>query len=147
MATVVRWNPFRELAAIERAFDETRRVSARTAYTLPIDLYENENAFVLNANIPGLNPDQIQVNFEDGILTISAERVQPELGENARALVRESAFGRFTRSLRLSDSVDTNNVEAVYSNGVLTLTLPKTPESQPKQIPVKFTSPLLDSQN
>jgi len=144
MATLIRWNPFREVAAFERAFEAQR---AASAYTLPLDLYETESAFVVNANVPGLSADQIQVSFEDGLLTISAEIKQPELGENVRLLARERAFGRFTRTLRLGDAVDTNAVEAVYNNGVLTLTLPKTPESQPRQIPVRFGSTLLDSQN
>ena len=150
MATLIRWNPFREVAAFERAFDrayETRRAAAPSAYALPLDLYETERAFVVNANVPGLSADQIQVSFEDGVLTITAEIKQPELGENMRLLAQERGFGRFSRSLRLGDAVDTTGVEAVYDNGVLTLTLPKTPESQPRQIPVKFASPLLDSQN
>jgi HSP20 family protein len=149
MATIVRWNPFREMAASERALDEAWRVRRPTAsaYALPIDLYETEQAFVLHANVPGLNPEQIQVHFEDGVLTINAEVAQPTSDEKSHILVRERAYGRFARSIRLTDTVDTDNVEAVYHHGVLTLTLPKTPEAQPKQIPVKFSSPLLDSKN
>ena len=151
MATFIRWSPFRESEAfdraVNRAFEGQRREAAPLTRTLPVDLYETEKAFVVTANVPGLKPEQIQVNFEDGVLTIVAEVAEAEVGENTRTLVRERAHGRFARSIRLADSVDSNNVEAVYDNGVLTLTLPKTPESQPKQIQVKFTSPLLDSQN
>jgi HSP20 family protein len=151
MATLIRWSPFRETETftrgVNRAYEAKRRETAPLTHALPLDLYETEKAFVVTANVPGLKPEQIQVNFEDGVLTIVAEVAEAELGENTRTLVRERAHGRFARSIRLADSVDTNAVEAVYNNGVLTLTLPKTPESQPKQIQVKFTSPLLDSQN
>lgn len=150
MATLYRWNPFREVAAFERARALDRAYAQRRAtgaYALPVDLFETEQAFIVTANVPGLTAEQIQVQFEDGVLTINAEIAQPELGENVRAIAQERAFGRFSRSIRLNDVVDTDGVEAVYNNGVLTLTLPKTPEVQPRQIPVKFTSPLLDSQN
>jgi HSP20 family protein len=147
MATFIRWNPFREVEAFERAVNENRREAKPLTYALPIDFVETEQTFVVTANVPGLTPEQIQVNFEDGVLTIVAEIPQVAVSENTRTLVRERAHGRFARSIRLADTVDINAVEAVYSNGVLTLTLPKTPEAQPKQIQVKFTSPLLDSQN
>jgi HSP20 family protein len=71
------------------------------------------------------------------MLSISGELPQPKTEENRKVVVQERYYGKFSRSVSLPQSVDTNKVEATYDNGVLNLTLPKLPEAQPKQISVK----------
>lgn len=146
MATVVRWTPIRELTqmqdAMDRLFDEAWRGTRRngengTGYTFPFDLHESDTAYTIFAELPGVNPDQINISVRDGVLTINAEAFQPSVEEEARVLRQERVFGHFSRSIRLPEHVNPDEVEAVYENGVLALTLPKAPEAQPRTIPVK----------
>jgi HSP20 family protein len=147
MTTIYRWNPIREMNAMEQAMDrffEANRRSPRTAaaYSLPLDAYETDQAYVVFAALPGINPADIQVHFEDDTLTISGEVPQPtfEEGVNARARLTERTYGKFSRSIRVAQPVDTDQVEAAYDNGLLKLTLPKTTAAQPRQIPVRVTA-------
>jgi HSP20 family protein len=146
MATVIRWNPMREMIsmqnALDRMFDETWRAArpAEDSYQLALDVYENDMAYQVVASLPGVGADNIQVNWHDDVLTISAELPQqaPQ-GEHVRTHMQERTTGRVSRSLRLSRPVNAEAVQAVYEHGVLTLTLPKTPDAQPKLIPVRTT--------
>lgn len=142
MTTVVRWNPIREMAAMQgafdRMFDENRR-SGRTnvnAGSLALDVHETDAAYVIHAVVPGITADAISISLHDGVLTIAGEVPQFTL-ENSKALLIERTYGKFQRSIRLPQEVDANAVEAQVENGVLTLSLPKTPEAQPRTIPVK----------
>lgn len=151
MTTVIRWNPFRELAAMQNAmdrfFNDTRRPIWRTwnpvregeqpdAYTLPLDVYETDSAYTLVASLSGVTADQIDVKLHEDVLTIQAEIPAPG-AENTRALLQERFYGRYTRSIRLPQAVDFGAAEATYHEGVLTLALPKAAEAQPRIIPVK----------
>ncbi|MEP7294366.1 MAG: Hsp20/alpha crystallin family protein [Chloroflexota bacterium] len=142
MTTVVRWNPIREMAAMQGALDKLfednwRSVrSSANAGSLALDVYETDQAYRVNAVVPGVNAEVLNISLHDGVLTISGEVPQAPL-ENSRALLLERTYGKFQRSIRLPQAVDTNAVEATVENGVLTLSLPKTPEAQPRLIPVK----------
>lgn len=151
MSIVIRRNPIREMAAIQsamdRLFEDTwRGYTSDSENTLAIDAHENDNAYVILANLPGVASDAIDITLHDGVLTISAELVQPEVAEGVRIHAQERPYGRYTRSLRLPKAVDAENVEANYENGVLALTLPKTPDAQPRQIPIK-NGKVLQSEN
>jgi HSP20 family protein len=145
MNTIVRWNPFREMAAMQsamdRLFDETWRGFRPTAAgnSLALDVFETDQAYILFTALPGINPQDIHVSMEDDVLTISGEVPQPAFDEkeNARTLMLERSYGKFTRSVRVGMPVDSEKIEAAYENGVLKLTLPKTPQAQPKVIPVR----------
>ncbi len=143
MATLVRWNPVREVAAMQNMMDRmldqdwraARPVYNRTGHNLPMDAYETDSAYTLQAVIPGATAESIQVSYEDDVLTIRAEVPQPET--EGRKLLSERTYGEYRRSVRVNGSVDADAIEASYADGVLTLTLPKTPEAQPRTIPVK----------
>lgn len=150
MNTVVRWNPFREIAAMQNAMRavENNWRDARPQWTgraLPLDVHENDDAYSVIAELPGLSVDQINVQLHEGVLTVSAEVAPPEVDENTRVLAQERAYGNFSRSIRLPQHVDVNAVEADYQDGVLTLTLPKAPEAKPRQITVNVGSKILQS--
>jgi HSP20 family protein len=83
-----------------------------------------------------VSPDKIEVTVHDGVLTVSGETERITPADNSRTLMQERTYGKYTRSVRLPQAVDSANVSAEYAHGVLTLTLPKTPEAQPRQIPV-----------
>lgn len=149
MTTIVRWNPVRDMAAMQNAFDrlfeDNRRVGRSVATNaLALDVYENDQTYTVYTVLPGVNPEAINVSLDDDVLTISGEVAQPVFDEkdNTRKLLLERNYGKFTRSIRLAQPIDSEKVEAAYENGVLKLTLPKTPAAQPKQIPVKFNTSL-----
>jgi HSP20 family protein len=143
MSTIIRWNPVREFAgrqsAFDRFFDETWRSyrNVETSLALPLDVHETETAYHVVAALPGVLADSINVNLHDDILTISGELPQNTYPENARALLLERTYGKFSRSIRLPEAVVADQIEATLDNGVLTLNLPKSPEAQPKTIPVR----------
>lgn len=153
MSTIIRWNPIREMAAmqsaLDRVFEDAWRGSrsTMTGSALALDVFEAEGTYTVVASLPGLNAEQINVSVHDGVLTISGELPEDELDENVRMLLRERPAGKFSRSITLPEAVQTDNVEAAYENGVLTLTLPKLPELQPRTIPVRAGSGNLISQN
>lgn len=145
MTTIVRWNPIREMAAMQSAMDRLFEENWRGARpsvagnALALDVHENDQAYVVHTSLPGVDADKINISFKDDVLTISGEVEQVKTSEdqNTRVLLSERSYGKFSRSIRLAQAVDADKVEATYENGVLTLTLPKTPEAQPRQIPVK----------
>ncbi len=138
--TVVRWNPVREMlamqTALDRMFEDTRRGSFEGGSALALDVHEDEQSYTVETALPGVQPDNINVSLHDGILTITGE-IPAQTRENSRTLMQERVYGKFSRSIRLPMAVDSGKVEASFDNGVLTLTLPKTEEAQPRQIPVR----------
>ena len=144
MATIVRWNPIREVPTInnvvERWLDEVRNhtVSNQNEITrsLAVNIYETNDAYTVVTALAGVNPDAIEINLHENVLTIAGEASEPEVDENTRVHVQERRFGKFSRSLTLPNTVDADAVNADFENGVLTLTLPKSPNAQPRAIPV-----------
>jgi HSP20 family protein len=137
MATMIRWNPVREMMAMQNAFDRVWNDANRTATTaLSLNVFESDTAYTVFAALPGTTTDNIQISLHDGVLTIAGE-VPANTVENARVLIMERSAGNFSRSLRLPHDIDMAKVEATFENGVLTLTLPKAEEAQPRMIPVR----------
>jgi HSP20 family protein len=143
---ITRWNPGRELAQMhtmmDRVFDDNWRSffdEARANFNAPaLDVTEQDNSFVVSAELPGVKAENINVKVENNVLFIEGE-IPEAVAENkdARQIVKERRYGRFSRMLRLPEHIDHENVEATYGDGVLQLTLPKSADHQPKVIPVK----------
>ncbi len=146
MSTIIRWNPFREMVALQsamdRMFDETWRNMGGTtnANILALDVVDVDNAYSITANLPGVSADHINVSLHEGTLTISAEINPQEVSNEHRVLLQERTYGKFTRSINLPQPVNIEDAQADFNEGVLTLTLPKTPEVQPRQIPIRAGS-------
>ncbi len=135
MAMLVRRNNLWRTADLYNEAQERARENAG-AYRLAVDAYETEEALVINASVPGMNPDNIHINLEDEVLTIEGEFNNSVA--DVKYLIRErAAEGRFRRSLRLNTPVVVDQIEAVFDNGILTLTLPKAPEARPLTIPIR----------
>jgi len=102
-----------------------------------LDVVERENEFVVQAEMPGIKKDDIEVSLENGVLTITAE-TKSETGqkEGERVIRQERRYGKYLRSLRLGKEVDEKKVKASYKDGILELTLPKAEEVKPKKITV-----------
>ena len=141
MSNISRWNPVRDLINLREAMDQfvneglSRTRDYRAVWQLPIDAYATEDAIVLMADVPGLTPDALEVTLEGDTLTIRGEFKNRIEGQNY--LLQERVSGRFERSLTVSTPIDSARIEATFTNGVLTLKLPKAEAVKPKQITIK----------
>ena len=103
-----------------------------------VDISERDEAYVLDAEIPGIKKEEIRIEVKDGILTVSGER-KYEHEEMKDTYTRvERCYGNFHRSFKLPDHVEEDKIDAEYKDGVLTVTIPKGERAQPKQIDVKI---------
>ncbi len=132
------------LDSLHREFDRAFGLVSDGVSSLrsfPVDITENENDLVIEAELPGYKKDEIEVTAEDGVLTIAAERSQ-ESDENERSKANrrrltERSYTKVSRSFRFPATVDISKVDASLDSGVLTLTLPKRDEVKPRKIEVK----------
>ena len=151
MNNVTRWNPFREIAEMQRQLDRVfddvwnENEGRFSANWMPIDVTETETNYKVIADLPGLNVEDIHVNFHDGVLTISGEVHETTNNDGKNILVRERTFGKFSRRVNLPMPVDVDAIDASYDNGVLTLVLPKAESAKPRQIQVKSQNLLSDN--
>lgn len=113
---------------------------ANNEFSLALDVTENDDAYIVEASVPGVNADDIDISMHDDVLTISAETNYENNVENARAIIRERRYGKFSRSIRFPLAVDADNIDAEYTNGILRLSVPKAPETKPRRISVKTSS-------
>jgi HSP20 family protein len=103
-----------------------------------LDLYEDKDSWVVKVELPGLKKEDIAISLEDGALTVSGERKQNPKHDAATVCRCERVLGRFERSIGLPGNVDAGKSKAAYTDGVLTVTLPKSEEAKPKQIPINI---------
>lgn len=129
---------------MNRMFDEflgySPRLATWSAWTPAADLFETSDEFVLEMELPGFDNEDIEVTVERGILTVTGRRTaesEADNGERVNYHVRERSFERFSRSFSLPQSVNADDVDAQYKNGILRVTLPKVAEAKPRQITVK----------
>ena len=106
-------------------------------WTPEIDIYENDNSFFIEADIPGMNIEDIKIDVQDRMLTIKGEKKFKEKTEKDKYIRVERSYGSFFRSLSLPMNVDSDKIEASYKDGTLRLNLPKTEQAKPKQIEIK----------
>lgn len=148
MANITRYNPFREMvtmqSALDKFFDDAWSnwpEMRRGEFNLALDVDETGDHFVVTTDLPGVEPDNINVTVHDDLLTITGEIPEHEVEhEEQKALVRERRYGRYSRSIRLPQSIDSEAVEAEFTNGTLRLTLPKTENAKARVIPVKASN-------
>jgi HSP20 family protein len=139
---LVRWDPIRELAGLEvdrlnRMFTDFYNENVSRAWVPPVDIYETENhEVVLKAELPDMKREQINVTFDNNVLTLKGERAfEPEVNRDRFQRV-ERHYGTFTRSFTLPNTVDAARISASYKDGVLTVRIPQRDEAKPKQIEV-----------
>ena len=101
-----------------------------------LDVIEEENQYVIRADLPGLNKDDIEITYQDGILTLKGEKKEVHESKAGRVFLKERFAGKFGRNLQLPEKVDADRIEATFQEGVLELVLPFTPEAQPKRIQI-----------
>jgi HSP20 family protein len=142
MATLIRWEPLRELAAMQnemsRFMNGLLEGNGRTSqsWVPAVDVWETENELVYAFDLPGIPEDKIAVEFEDGALTVSAERERQEEVENDRLYRFERRFGTFSRTIGLPQDVTEEHVSAEYKNGVLEIHVRKLEEKKPRRVQI-----------
>lgn len=149
MSDMIRWDPYRELVSMrdlmDRLFDRTLTSASNWTpdWNLALDVAENADEFVVKASIPGINPDNLEITYNDRQLTIKGEVQEEQEVEETRYHLRERRFGSFSRSLSLPSSINSDQIKASYEAGVLTLHLPKTPEAKPRRIEIQSSDKIL----
>jgi HSP20 family protein len=145
---IVRWEPFRDLLSLQermnRMFDESYRGRGTEdwmggAWAPAVDIYEQNGNIVLQAELPGLDPKDVDVRVENNVLTLRGQRKLDETVNKDNYHRVERSYGAFTRSFTLPSQVDTEKIQANYKDGVLRLTLPTREEAKPKQIAINVT--------
>lgn len=148
---LARWDPFRDMASlherIDHLFEDTlTRLRGEVGafegatWTPAVDIVETENEIVLKADLPGIDPKDVEINVENDTLSLRGERnYEKDVKEKGYRRV-ERAYGSFVRSFTLPGTVDSEKIEAEYKNGVLEIKLPKRAEAKPKQIKVAVKS-------
>ena len=146
MSNLTRWEPAREMMtlreAMDRLFDDafTRPLSIRDGWSMAtpaIDMYQTDNDVVVKASIPGLKAEEVQINITGDVLTLKGEVKQEEERKDRAWHIREQRFGSFERSIVLPTDVKSDKAEALFENGILTITLPKADEVKPRTINIK----------
>jgi len=142
---LVRWNPYREMNRMRRMVDRVYNEDVaqreneldQAASPLALDVIEKDDAYMVKATVPGIDPNDLEITYTNKILTIQGELKNENVQEGERFHIRERFSGKFYRQLRLPMPVQEDAISANYENGVLTLTLPKREELKPKRISVQ----------
>jgi HSP20 family protein len=135
---LAKWDLFRDLRSVEDEFDRIAgRAFSRDTWVPALDVRESQDRFDVTIDLPGLEPDDVNVTFEDGMLSINGKREfsAEDRGETWHRI--ERSFGTFARSMRLPQTADTERIEATFDKGVLTVSVPKTEQAKPRTIEVR----------
>jgi HSP20 family protein len=133
------WDPFREMERIERSWGDlfSGLARPRVAKFPPVNILTSENDVVVTSEIPGVNPDDIDLSVTGDTLTIKGKKPQPEIKEGQAWQRRERSGGEFYRTIQLPFDVDSGHVAADYTKGILRITLPRAESEKPRKISVK----------
>ncbi len=146
--TLIKWNPVRQrmiptFAEWDRLtsdfFGSQLEDTGLTDWTPAIDITEDNDAFVVIADLPGLTKKDISINIKENMLTISGERKIEKKDENKNYRRTERLYGSFKRSFQLTDQVIADKIIASFKDGVLTVKVPKAEEVKPKEIEIKVS--------
>ena len=146
MAAVTRWNPLSDLVYLhsqmdqlfESAFGSGRsdRTDGYELANLPVDIHQTDDAYTIDAAVPGFRPEDVEVTLEDGVLTIRGSLRAEDSRDEKGYIRRERRMSAVYRQIGLPQEVQADGISASFSNGVLTVRVPRTPKAQPKRIPV-----------
>ena len=146
--SISRFEPFRSNSLQDQisrlfneAFERSSDESSITAWAPAVDIFETEHELVVKADLPDIKPEELDIRVENNILTIRGERKFEKKVNESNYLRVERAYGSFSRSFSLANTVNSEAIKAEYKNGVLTLTVPKREEAKPKQIKVNVEVP------
>jgi HSP20 family protein len=148
MTTIVRWDPFREMSTLQermtRLFDDALNRTRRPdddyisgSWAPSVDVRETKDALLIQAELPGVDPKDVQISVDNGVLSIKGARNFEKASEGETYHRVERAYGAFERAFTLPTNVNPEKIDAIYTNGILTMTLHKRDEAKPKSITIK----------
>src|SRR5256886_5753135 len=151
MKALTSWHPFGRPTTLQdqvnRLFNDvlerTGEESSLTAWAPAVNIYETEHELVVKADLPEVDPKELDIRVENNILTIRGERKFEKNVHQENYLRVERAYGSFARSFTLANTVNSEAIKADYQNGVLTLSIPKKEEAKPKQIKDTVRTPAM----
>ena len=141
---LVRWEPAQELQSLQQEmnrlfgtfFEPARGISAARRWVPAMDLVETDAEYVLRADLPGLKEEDVNVELEDNVLTITGEREAEHEGRSEGYYRIERASGSFARSLTLPEGVDGENIRATFDRGVLEVRIPRPEQRKPTRVAI-----------
>ena len=140
LRTLVNFNPRQEARNMEEIFDHLFgtpvRPNGTPVGTLPLDILEQDGTLKIRAAVPGVEPNELEIQIEKNVLTIRGEISRENESKDEKVYRREVSYGAFSRSVRLPDGLDFDKVDAQFKNGIVTISLPRVPEEKPKSIKV-----------
>jgi HSP20 family protein len=142
MATLVRWDPFREVAALHSELSRLMNnafegpVTAKQSWVPTLDVWETEDALVYAFDLPGVEEGKVSIEVEDAALTVTAERERSEEVSQERYHRFERRYGSFRHTVGLPQGVDADAISASFANGVLEIRVPKPAEAKPRRIEI-----------
>ena len=137
---IIRWDPFREMTQVQDQFNrlvDQVRGGRQESWLPAVDVFDTKDAVVLKAELAGMDPDDIEIEVDDNVLTIKGERTLEEKVDEERYYRVERRFGSFQRSLALPQGVKADDIQAGYEDGILTVRVPKAEEEKPQRIEIK----------
>lgn len=138
-----RWDPFREMLSMRRTMDRliegtmNEEEGTLPEWGLALDVVENEESYLVKASVPGIKPENLDITFNKGLLTIRGEIKDETDTTKGQYHLRERRYGSFSRTISIPSSVEAEKIDADYKDGILVLKLPKSEETKPKRIPIR----------
>ncbi len=132
---LVRSDPFRD---VDRLFQQlwSAQQNGSKPMAMPMDAYRKDDSFLLQLDLPGVDPESVDLTVEDNVLTVSAQRQAPPPSEGVESVIAERPFGSFSRQVVLGKTLDTEHIQANYESGVLTIVIPVAEKAKPRKIEV-----------
>ena len=137
---LMRTDPFRELDRLTQQVFGNQPGTWTRPTSMPMDAYRSGDHFVVSFDLPGVDPDAIELDVERNVLTVKAERRPVATGEHVEMQVAERPLGVFSRQLFLGDTLDTDHIDASYDAGVLTLRIPVAERAKPRRITISAST-------
>jgi HSP20 family protein len=150
--SMIRWSPITDLMSLHNAMDrlfgesfgyggsnQSRSVAASGEGYLPLDIYQTDKEWVVRASVPGVDPQNVEVTFDGGLITIKGEIKAPEGVKPETYWLRENFTGKFTRQIQLPEDALGDQAKASFHNGVLVLTVPKQQPAKPKSVKIPIS--------
>jgi HSP20 family protein len=145
---IVRWRPFRDMVSIQdemnKLFDDflgrplMRTEWSEGVWNPSVDISETKDNVIIKAEMPGLNKEDVKISMQDNMLTLTGEKKQEKEEKETNYHRIERSYGAFSRSFSIPTSVKSDKIRATYKDGILSITLPKTEEVKPKEIPISI---------
>ncbi len=149
--SMVKWEPFREITSFREAMNrlldnnfgylsgQSDQEQADQRWMFPVDIKDTPEAIIVQAEIPGMKKEDMNIQFRDNVLTVHGERKAEIKDEKTNHIKIERRYGAFNRSFSVDVPIDNAKITATYKDGILHITLPKKPEAQEKEIQIQIT--------